>query len=72
MEEKERTEKMEKNPEGKLKVTTHFSEIVSFNRVWKKNPYNVLNLKFLNYCCLIISKNAWLSPIFFLDFCSSC
>ena len=51
----------------------HFSKIIKL-QFGKKTPYIALYFTaFSNNCCLLISKkNAWLPPIFFLDFNSPC
>ena len=60
--------------ERKLGVTMHFSEIKKL-QFDKKKLYKYIALyfsTFQNYCFLIISKNVWLPPIFFLDSNSPC
>ena len=63
-------------PKRKYGVTMHFWEIIIYYAsIWEGTPYIALYFKaFYKYCCNYQSslKNAWLPPIFFLDFNSTC
>ena len=45
----------------------HFSEIIKLQFGNKTSYIALYFTAFLNYCFLVISENAWLPPIFFLD-----
>jgi len=60
------------NPNRKLAVTTHFSEIIEL-KFGKKLPCILCILAlFWNYGYLIISENAWLPTFFVLDSNNPC
>ena len=58
--------------ERRLGVTINFSEIKKLQFDKKKAIQALYFSTFQNYCFLIISKNVWLPPIFFLDSNSLC
>ena len=56
----------------KLGVTMHFSVIIKLQNGKKRHTLLCILLIFLNIVAYLSLKNAWLPPIFFLDFKSPC
>ena len=58
-------------PKRKLGVTTHFSEIIELQFGKERHTLLFILKLFTNIVYSLSSKNAWLPPSFFLDFCFS-
>ena len=59
-------------PKRKLGVTTHFSEIIKLQFGKERHTLLCILKLFTNIVNQLSSKNAWLPPIFFLDFNNTC
>ena len=59
-------------PKRKLGVTSHFSEIINLQFGKKRHTLPCILNPFTNIVDYLSSKNAWLPPIFFLDFNNTC
>jgi len=59
-------------PKTKLGVTMHFSEILRFQFEKERHTLLYILKLFTNIIHELSLKNAWLSPIFFLDFNNTC
>ena len=56
----------------KLGVTTYFSEIIKLQFGKERNARLCILKLFTNIVDILSSNNAWLPPIFFLDFNNTC